>query len=346
MRSEMARRSRQINLWIWIALTVLSGGSLTGLLPFDIFSLFKSLPSQQASNSSDSGSSGMRDSGVSTTFDSGRMSSSSAPAGDFVSERPLLIASFNIQVLGQSKMSKSDVVQRLAEIIRRFDLIAIQEVRSKEDDVLPRLIQAANATGRNFSFLIGPRLGRTVSKEQYAFVFDTDRIEYDPSSIGTISDPDDQLHREPFVTRFRAKTRDTTSAFTFWMVNTHTDPDEVPQELNALTDVFRVMQSNRTDEDDVILLGDLNASPSQFGPLRSIPYLSWSVEGVPTNTRRTKTYDNLLFSSAKTTEYTGRWGVFDMERELGITAAEALRVSDHMPVWAEFSQWESGALVQ
>ena len=37
MRSEMARRSRQINLWIWIALTVLSGGSLTGLLPFDIF---------------------------------------------------------------------------------------------------------------------------------------------------------------------------------------------------------------------------------------------------------------------------------------------------------------------
>ena len=89
----------------------------------------------------------MGDSGVSTTFDSGRMSSSSAPAGDFVSERPLLIASFNIQVLGQSKMSKSDVVQRLAEIIRRFDLIAIQEVRSKEDDVLPRLIQAANATG-------------------------------------------------------------------------------------------------------------------------------------------------------------------------------------------------------
>ena len=134
----MARRSRQINLWIWIALTVLSSGSLTGLLPFDIFSLFKSLPSQQASNSWDSGSSGMGDSGVSTTFDSGRMSSSSAPAGDFVSERPLLIASFNIQVLGQSKMSKSDVVQRLAEIIRRFDLIAIQEVRSKEDDVLDR----------------------------------------------------------------------------------------------------------------------------------------------------------------------------------------------------------------
>ena len=71
--------------------------------------------------------------------------------------------------------------------------------------------------------------------------------------------------------------------------------------------------------------------------LRSIPYLSWSVEGVPTNTRRTKTYDNLLFSSAKTTEYTGD-GVFDMERTRN-HLAEALRVSDHMPVWAEFSRW-------
>jgi exonuclease III len=106
------------------------------------------------------------------------------------------------------------------------------------------------------------------------------------------------------------------------------------------------MQQNQLDEDDVILLGDLNADPNQFGALRSIPAMKWSVEGVPTNTRRTKTYDNLLFSGAYTTEYTGAWGVFDMEKELGLSLSDALQVSDHLPVWSEFSQWETASALQ
>lgn len=342
----MSRRSRQINLWIWILLTAISGGSLTGLLPFEIGSIF------ERGSSEDSVAQNETTPSASTSFqtqslpnESGFQVGSTRSAtntvnGNPVSDRPLLIASFNIQVLGQSKMSQPDVVDRIGEIIKRFDMVAIQEIRSKEPDVLPRLLQNVNSDGGHYSFLIGPRLGRSVSKEQYAFVFDTDRLEYDPGSIGTISDPDDLLHREPFVARFRAKTTDPSRAFTFWLVNTHTDPDEVPEELTALADVFQVMQRNRSDEDDVILLGDLNAAPSQFGSLRQIPNMQWSVEGVPTNTRRTKTYDNLLFSSSFTREYTGRWGVFDMQSEFGLSMEQALKISDHLPVWSEFSPWE------
>ena len=44
-----------------------------------------------------------------------------ARTGDTIS-----IASFNIQVFGQSKLKKADAMEVLAQIVRRFDVIAIQ----------------------------------------------------------------------------------------------------------------------------------------------------------------------------------------------------------------------------
>ncbi|TWU45060.1 Endonuclease/Exonuclease/phosphatase family protein [Novipirellula aureliae] len=254
----------------------------------------------------------------------------------------LLIATYNIQVFGKSKMSKPAVVETLVKIVRLFDLVAIQEIRAQDDDILPTFINSLNADGSQYDFIISPRLGRTVSTEQYAFIFDRTRVEYDPNAVGTMSDPSDMLHREPFVARFRARTASPQHAFTFWMVNTHTDPDEVPDEVAALAEVFEVMQQARQDEDDVILLGDLNANENQMGRLGGLPNMGWVVRGITTNTRRTKAYDNILFNTRATTEYTGRWGVFDIERAFGLTPEQALDVSDHFPVWAEYSVWESG----
>ena len=115
------------------------------------------------------------------------------------------IATFNIQVFGTSKLKKTPVMQVLAEVVRRFDLVAIQEVRSIDDTILPQFSALINSTGVRYDFVIGPRLGRTNSKEQYAILFDTSRIEVDPRSVYTVPDPQDLLHREPLVARFRAR---------------------------------------------------------------------------------------------------------------------------------------------
>jgi hypothetical protein len=101
------------------------------------------------------------------------------------------------------------------------------------------------------------------------------------------------------------------------------------------------MRSLRPDEDDVILLGDLNAAPVQFGKIRGIPGIGWAVSNATTNTRRTKTYDNLIFVPAATAEYTGRWGVLDLQDTFGLSLEKALEVSDHNPVWAAFRPWEA-----
>ena len=266
------------------------------------------------------------------------------PAQPASARRPgetLLIATFNIQVFGKSKLSKPGVLDVLAQAVRHFDVVAIQEVRASEDDILPRFIEAINADGSRYDFLIGPRLGRTVSTEQYAFVYDTATVACDTAAAGTIADPADLLHREPFEAHFRARTQPQAREFSFWLVNTHTDPDEVKQEVDALADVFQFMRTADPREDDVILLGDLNASESQLGRLGQIPGITWAVSGAMTNTRRNKAYDNILFDRPATSEYTGRWGVFDLESTFGLTREQALQVSDHLPVWAEFHRAEA-----
>ncbi len=254
------------------------------------------------------------------------------------------VASFNIQVFGESKMGKPEVVKTLAEVIRRFDIVAVQEIRAKNQDVLPDFVRTVNATGRKFDFVIGERLGRTSSKEQYAFVFDTERIEVDHRSVYTVSDPNDRLHREPLVALFRVRGPPPGQAFTFMLVNVHTDPDEVSEEMDAMDDVYRAVLAAGDGEDDVILLGDFNTDHKHMGQLGQVAHITYAIADTPTNTRGTKEYDNLIFSRAATTEFTGTSGVLDLMSEFQLTQEQAIKVSDHLPIWAEFSIYEGGAV--
>ncbi len=253
------------------------------------------------------------------------------------------IASFNIQVLGKEKLSNQPVMEILADAVRKFDVVAIQEIRSVTDDIVPRFIELINSSGRHYDFVIGPRLGRTNSKEQYAFIYDAQTIEVDRGAVYTVDDRDDLLHREPLVASFRVRGPPPEQAFTFTLINIHTDPDEVDTEVNALAAVYRAVRNDGRGEDDVMLLGDLNADERKFGLLKQLPNLAWVISGVPTNTRGDKTYDNILFNRLATTEFSGRAGVLDLMREYNLTQAQALTVSDHLPVWAEFGTYEGGA---
>lgn len=253
------------------------------------------------------------------------------------------IASFNIQVFGEKKLANPGIVDVLVKVCRHFDVIAIQEVRSEQQNILPMFVQELNKDGSKYNFVIGPRLGRTASKEQYAFIFDTESIEVDRNQLYTLEDPDDLLHREPLVALFRVRGLPPEQAFTFKLVDIHTDPDEVAKELNVLDDAFyAIRDKDGIPEDDVIILGDLNSDDKHLGELGSIPNLGHVIADHATNTRGTHEYDNILFDSRATVEFTGRGGVFDYMREYNLSLDDALLVSDHLPVWAEFSVFEGG----
>ncbi len=126
------------------------------------------------------------------------------------------------------------------------------------------------------------------------------------------------------------------------MIDFHIDVDHTASELAALANVYRAVRDDGRGEDDVILLGDLNSDDAHLGRLGEISQIMPVVSAFPTNTRGDKQLDNMLFSKMATTEFTGRSGVFDLIREFNLTTEEALGVSDHMPIWAEFSIYEGG----
>jgi deoxyribonuclease-1-like protein len=253
------------------------------------------------------------------------------------------IASFNIQVFGRAKEQNVAAMQTLAAIIQNFDVVAIQEIRIKDDFLLQRFLSTYlnPVSGKSYDYVLGPRLGRSNSKEQYAFIYDTNRIEVDRNHTYTVRDPDDLLHREPFVAMFRVRGPPPGEAFTFVLVNVHTDPDEVKTELDDLAKVCRAVRVTALSEDDVILLGDFNVDSQHMGELGKIPGLRPLIMEVFTNTRQTALYDNVLIHHPSTAEFVGRAGVYDFLRLHNLTLSEALQVSDHMPVWAEFSIYES-----
>jgi Endonuclease/Exonuclease/phosphatase family. len=255
------------------------------------------------------------------------------------------VATWNIQAFGEAKLQDPAAMNIIVQVLRNFDVIAIQEVRAANQDVVLELVNQLNAGGKyHYDYVLGPRLGRTASKEQYAYIFDMASIEVDRNQLYTLEDKDDLLHREPLVGWFRARLAPGQSqlAFTFSLVNVHTDPDEVDRELDVMDDVLFAVQGDSRHEDDTILLGDFNVNDRNLRQLGKVNGLAWVVSNTPTNTRGSAQYDNIFFLRAPTPEFTGRGGVYDYLRQFNLSIDQALKVSDHLPVWAEFSVYEGG----
>ncbi|MGV3485430.1 MAG: endonuclease/exonuclease/phosphatase family protein, partial [Planctomycetaceae bacterium] len=250
-------------------------------------------------------------------------------------EDRIRIATFNIQVFGESKAANPNVMQTLATIVASFDVVAIQEVKSPQAMPVARLVDLINRGGGRYEATVSPPIGRTNQKEQYAFVWDSTRIRLIPDSSYVVNDDakEDRMHREPMVASFetRVPAAQGRLPFRFTLINAHTDPDEVSlknpeSELNVLDDVFvrvREYEFATHREEDFLLLGDLNVDSAGLGELGQIPGMVSLIGDQPTNTAGTKTYDHILIDRYTTTEFTGRAGVIDYERDLGLTAEQA-----------------------
>ncbi len=251
----------------------------------------------------------------------------------------ITIAPFNPQVFGKTKAAKSDVMKVLAKTITQFDVIAIQEIRDKSGTAIRKMEAEVDALGTDYDHLIGPRLGRTSSKEQYAFIYNTESIVVGESYTFNDS-PGDLFHREPFIANFAVKNR----KYDFILITIHTDPDEATGEINALPIAVKDAQNHFPDEKDFIILGDLNADCKYFdendqtSPLRNPEFMWLIINDMDTNLAKSScTYDRIIITAFTTEEdYTGKSGVFRFDRIFDLKAKDAKKISDHYPVYSEF----------
>lgn len=247
------------------------------------------------------------------------------------------IASFNIQVFGQAKSQKEDVMQVLSKTADNFDILAVQEIRDATgESIFTFLSHINNLPGNNYTVIYGPRLGRSTSKEQYAYYYNPSLVSFQSSY--TYADQNDFFEREPFIARFNS------SQFDFVLINIHIKPEDAYNEINALHSVIQDARSKFQDEGDFIVLGDLNADCSYLNEGLDSTLLEnqeffWVIDdSADTTTKSTVcTYDRIIFTNTTTFgDYNGKWGVFHFDKEYSLNNTFAEDISDHYPVWAEF----------
>ncbi|GHU08751.1 hypothetical protein FACS1894151_05220 [Spirochaetia bacterium] len=247
------------------------------------------------------------------------------------------VCSFNIQIFGVSKMGKPQVVAILTDIVSQFDIIAIQEVRSA--DPAP-VIQFMNGLPARYDYVLGPREGRSSSKEQYWVIYDREKLEV--LGADTWADPEDVFERNPLGVFFQTKGK-----FDFVLINNHIQPSAAGAEISLLPEAVSYYR-DLWDEHDMLIVGDFNADgqyynenllESVFQPSNYVIILSNEFD--TTVGAADNTYDRFIISSAAAEDYTGARGVirFDELYDFSVLDIAPSAVSDHYPVWAEFDIW-------
>jgi len=251
------------------------------------------------------------------------------------------LATFNLVSLDERKLNSRAVGDALVKVLPRYELVALQGLRGPSRGAIVRLVEQINATaGRHYEFAAVPA-GRDPNDEYSAFLFDQTALEIDRTTLHAV-DTAGRIRRPPLVAAFRVRGLPEAEAFTFTAINVHVSPDRASAELDALADVFRAVRDDKRNEDDVILLGDIEADENHLGQLGQVPGMAAAVTGTPTTLRGTRRADNILFDRRATVEFTSSSGVFDLMRELDLSLEAAQEISDHLPVWAELSSYEGG----
>lgn len=260
---------------------------------------------------------------------------------------PLKIAAFNIQIFGKSKRGKEEVMEVLTKIAQEFDIMLVQEIRDNKEETIPYYLQKINEVAgySKYAFQRSERVGRTSSKEAYAYFYNTDKVEFIEGSAYLYEDSDDVFEREPYITSFRS------GNFDFTLAGIHIKPSDAYSEIASLEDVYQSVLKKNPDEFDVIFMGDFNADGTYFdeeddiNPFKS-PGRHWVITNdMDTMTKTDWTYDRIvLMDSTFYSEHDervgakdGNAGVFYFDKEYGITDNQLVwDISDHYPVYAKF----------
>lgn len=259
-----------------------------------------------------------------------------------IEEEPsvIKIAAFNIQIFGKTKRQKDYVMDVLTNIAREFDIVFIQEIRDSREETAPYFLQKINEMeGAKYKFIRSERLGRTTSKEAYAYFYNSGTVEFIEDSDYVYDDVDDVFEREPYTASFRS------GNFDFTLVGIHTKPDDAYSEIGNLTYVVYSILSKNPNEKDVIILGDFNADgryfdEDDFTNLFKASEFYWVITNdVDTMTTTDNTYDRMVLMNATYSyEYIkDSAGVFYFDTKYEISNSTLIEeISDHYPIYAEY----------
>lgn len=282
-------------------------------------------------------------------------------------ESSFLIATWNLREFGGKKYGGrlTDSMYFIAEVISRFDLVAVQEVRAD----LRALRDLVRLLGKWWDYLVTDvTYGVSGNGERMAFLFDKRTVRFDNMAgevvlPGSPDAPPLQLARTPFVCSFRSSwTRfDICSAHMYWGTSSANDPRRLA-EIAALAKLLAKEVAGELGDPlgrNVVLLGDFNIFNRKTD--RTMQALEAAGFQMPPKLRATKTnalgdkeYDQIAYLARdKSFEMRDKGGVFDLYKSVfrasdaaayaddrngkgkSFTDWRSYQISDHLPLWVE-----------
>ena len=264
---------------------------------------------------------------------------------------PLRIGAWAMDGFGTARLSNDTARAVFLKVARQFDALVLTDLAADRRDLVPRItaMLGGDDIGRGgFDYVSAPPSTSVLSTGggfgnggQTAILFNRDRLAVDRSQTYVVGDPEDRLTTDPLVTWFRSVGVDPTAAFTFSLVAVQVDLTNAAEEILQLRPVFDAVAGDGRGEDDVILIGQMQADDAYLLPSVGGRTMTAAIRSRPTDIYGTHQSANLLYDAADCVEATGAGGVIDFLRLYNLSLADAESVSSQLPIFAEFFVTES-----
>jgi len=244
------------------------------------------------------------------------------------------LVSWNIQNFGKSKSSSE--INFIANTIQNYDIIAIQEVVAGYGgaQAVAKLADELNRKGSKWDYVISdPTSSTPHKKERYAYIWKTTHIK----KIGRAwleKKYHLEIDREPFYCTFEYK-KNKFTVVNFHAITKSQQPETEIKYFKFLPAIYPNL--------NLLFVGDFNCPQSHtvFIPLKKMGYKSILVNQKTSLKQTVKNgkylaseYDNIFYNTSKIKRIDK--GVISFYKNFG-SLKEARMISDHIPIWFEFS---------
>lgn len=244
------------------------------------------------------------------------------------------LLSWNLQNFGKSKSDQE--IYFIANTVKDYDIIAIQEVVAGNGgaQAVARLAEALNQKGTKWDYRISePTSSSAYKTERYAFLWKTNTIKL-KGKPWLEQRYHLEIDREPYFATFEIKGKNITIA-SFHAITKSKQPETEIKYFKLLPQAYPNL--------NLLFAGDFNCpqSHSVFNPIKKMEYSPILINQKTSLKTKCKEknclaseFDNIFYKSNSLKFI--KSGVI-LFHEKFISLQEARKISDHIPIWFEFS---------
>lgn len=221
-------------------------------------------------------------------------------------DKSMLLASWNIKEFGHLNERLPESYFYIAEIISKFDIVAVQEVKSKLDD----LLRIMKLLGSKWKYVITDITeGDDGNRERFAYIYDSRKVQHSGLSgeivlwdAITQDSNIKQLKRTPAITGFKAGWK------SFAIINVHFQPGHKEEQAQKRKEEIRLLLKALEEKrkkkhlwsENLIILGDTNLYSEDIQMVQSFVdngyRESQSLMGKFTNVSKSEVYDRMFYN--------------------------------------------------